>query len=191
MIKKNISLALIAGVIFSSTLQASNEVSTKDIATAVEILISDLKNQKNVSDERADKLNAIETEISQLKTSAQEIDKLKASVNELKENNRVLTKKLEAVSIHPQKAVTVTQVDDAPETKEHTLDNGVIGRYKVNVPHSLNAHKSSRIDSQVVNWLSKDEVIIAIKEENGFVLTPKGWVQKKHLQTLEERKNEK
>lgn len=191
MIRKNISLALIAGIIFSTTLQASSEVSTEDIAKAVEILILDLKNQKNVSNERANKLNALELEISEVKTSAQKVDKLESSIDELNEKNRILTKKLEAVSVRPQKAVIVTQVDDTSKAKGHTLDNGVIGRYKVAASHSLNAHKSSKIDSQVVNWLNKDEVVIAIKEDNGFVLTPKGWVQKKYLQTLEERKNEK
>lgn len=164
-----ISLMLIAN------LNASEKVSLDDMAKALEILIVDMKRQKekiafvdnNKTDELQNELNSLKSKIILLE---------EANTKQLKINSDI-SKKLDEALSKPKEDGRSFLIESVQEIKTNSVAFDKFYKTTAN----LRVHSKSSIESPTITYLPKGAIVKVIKEKNGVALTDIGWVSKYYL----------
>lgn len=179
MVNKYLTIPVIL-LMFMTNLNASEKVSLEDMAKALEILIVDMKSQKekvasigsNKTDELQSELSALKSKIvlleeansKQLKINTDISKKLDEALSKPKEDRRTFL--IESVPTHENKTNTVAE-DEFYKTTAH-----------------LKVHSEASIASPTITYLPKGAIVKVIEERNGVALTEIGWVSKYYLSKM-------
>lgn len=160
--------------VFSNCISA-NELSLENVAKALELVIVDLKKQKDENRlyviSKDNNLSAITTEILLLK---EQISKLQ------KENQKItlkydhIQKKLNELTFSIEDKSLTEPVIDSQKKSQASVN------YLKTTAH-LRVHSKPFLESQTISYLPKGAIVEALEIRNDLVLTQLGWVSKNYL----------
>ena len=170
--------ALLIGLMLNVTIHANEKITLEDMVKALEILIVDVKAQKEkVSLLEKEKNQMIQNELNPLK---QKISSLEQESFKQTSINNDLSKKIQEVLIkgkedHRSFLVENVSVND----EQKVLD---LGLFKTTA--HLKVHSEASITSPTTTYLPKGAIVKVLEEKNGVSLTEIGWVSKYYLMPM-------
>lgn len=164
---KKLTAGIMAAILIPSFTYASDVIAVEDVAKALEIVIVDMKKQKEVAQEKALSLKSLKIEVQaieeQLSTLKEE--KSKVQVSKFKSDVKLdtienINRTFEVESIRTQK------------------------RYGAVDASSLHVRREASLESIVVGGLFRGNIVEIIELKNNFTLTEFGWVSSTYVKPI-------
>lgn len=176
MVNKLLTVAIIPLMVITN-LNASEKVTIEDMAKALEILIVDVKNQKEkVSSLSSNKSDELHVELTSLKSKIVSLEE--ANSKQLKINID-MSKKLDEALKKPKEDRRSFLIESVPTNEVST--NPIVQNELFKTTAHLKVHSEASISSPTITYLPKGAIVKVIEEKNGVTLTDIGWVSKYYL----------